>query len=287
MMFQQFHPITVIVYYSILLVMATMTQHPIVIGLVLIAGLTHHILTMTARATGRMLVYDFFVGILLLLISIAFKHNGITPLFFWNDQAVTKEVLFWAICLGLLFMLLHTIYENALYHLATDRLLFACRLIWPAFGLFISMLMRFLPTVQHRFRQMHNAQKTIGYYATASLFDKGIGLVKTIYEATAWAFEQCFHKSDTMRARGYHLKKKSVFHLYRWHKEDSLVVAIWIICTGALFLDFHRVAFYYFPETKAVEIPISAIILVIIIAWLPVMIDLKERFKWLYYSSKM
>ena len=287
MSFQQFHPLTIIFYYGSLLIMATLTKQPVIIGLVLVAVLVHHLMTAGSGVTFRTIVYDLFVLLLVLLMSIAFKHNGVTPLFFWNDQAVTKEVIVWAICVGLLLMLLHLLYESVLRHLTTDRLLFACRLLWPVFSMGLSMLLRFIPTVQQRFRQMHQAQKTIGYYATASLFDKGSGLLKTAYESTVWAFDQCFHKSDTMRARGYHLQKKTVFHLYKWRIEDSVIVAILVIMMILFLLHFSEVAFYYFPDTKELELPVQTITALVIVSWLPVLIDLKERLKWLYYSSKM
>lgn len=287
MSFQQFHPLTIIFYYGALLIMATLTKQPVIIGLVLVAALVHHLMTAGSRSTWKTVVYDLFVMLLVLMMSVAFKHNGVTPLFFWNDQAVTKEVIVWAICVGLLLMLLHLLYENVLRHLTTDRLLFACRLLWPALSMGLSMLLRFIPTVQQRFRQMHQAQKTIGYYATASFFDKGIGLLKTAYESTVWAFDQCFHKSDTMRARGYHLQKKTVFHLYKWHVEDGLIVAILSIAMALFLMNFKELAFYYFPDTKAMTIPVQTITIIVIVSWLPVLIDLKERLKWLYYSSKM
>lgn len=287
MSFQQFHPLTIIFYYGSLLIMATLTKQPVIIGLVLVAALVHHLMTAGGRSTWRTIIYDLFVMLLVLMMSVAFKHNGVTPLFFWNDQAVTKEVIVWAICVGLLLMLLHLLYENVLRHLTTDRLLFACRLLWPALSMGLSMLLRFIPTVQQRFHQMHQAQKTIGYYATASLFDKGSGLLKTAYESTVWAFDQCFHKSDTMRARGYHLQRKTVFHLYKWRMEDSLIVAILGIAMALFLMNFKELAFYYFPDTKAMTIPVQTITSIVIVSWLPVLIDLKERLKWLYYSSKM
>ena len=103
MTFQTYHPLTVIFYYSAWLTMAVLTKHPLIVLLVLLLTCIHFRMRTPRKEASTFILYDVCVVLLIVIASAAFKHNGMTPLFFWNDQAVTQEVLFWAVSVGLLY----------------------------------------------------------------------------------------------------------------------------------------------------------------------------------------
>ena len=287
MTFATFHPLAVLFYYSVLLVLASATKQPLLIVIVLFSSIIYSLLLYGRKETFSNILYDALVTLLIVLASAAFKHNGVTPLFFWNDQPVTKESLIWAMALGGLVTTISFVYRNAIHDLPMDKLLFVGRLIWPTLGMGLSMAIRFVPLCKERFYRMHAAQKTIGYYATASSFDRLVGWVKTFYEAVIWTFDQCFHKSDVMRARGYHLPHKTTFHLYSWHISDFVLVVSLATVMSVFFAIYPNIAYYYFPQIKEMQVPTIVLVVSLIMALLPVMLELKERIKWHYYSSKM
>lgn len=237
--------------------------------------------------TVKNTLYYMFLTVLIVIISGAFKHNGITPLFFWNEQAVTRESLFWGFMLGILLMLLSFIFKSMSRNLPTDRLLYICRRLSPTSGIYIALFIRLIPTFKLRFMQMNRTQKSIGYYATASFFEKLSGYVKTVYGCAIWSFDNCFHKSDIMRARGFHLKKKTVFQFYNWRLADTLLSIFMTILFGLFILFYHQLTFFYFPFTKELDLSNKISYVIIIIALIPVVIEIKERIKWHYYNLKM
>lgn len=287
MTFQTYHPLTVIFYYSAWLTMAVLTKHPLVVLLVLLLTCIHFRMRTPRKEASTFILYDVCVVLLIVIASAAFKHNGVTPLFFWNDQAVTQEVLFWAVSVGLLYCAVHLMYVNAVHHLATDRFLFACRLLSPALSFFLAQCLYFIPTCQQRLKAMHRAQKSIGFYATASYVDRLLGWMKVLFESLTWAFERSFQKNDAMRARGYHLKGKTVFQLYRFHVRDGVVIGMTVAYIVLFCSQYGGTAFDYFPETKDVHLSAIAGWSVAICGLLPIAIDVKERWKWHYYNSKM
>lgn len=287
MTFSRFHPLVIACYYGITFFMAVTTKNPVLLFVVLIAVITHHFLMTSFIKTSKNIAYYIVVTLIIIILSASFKHNGVTPLFFWNEQAVTRETLFWALMIGILCMFLSFIYQNFIVNLPMDKILYLCRRVWPTFGIYSALFFRLLPAYKNRWQQMHAVQKSIGYYATASFFDKLSGLLKTAYGCAIWSFEQCFHKSDVMRARGFHLKNKTTFFFYKWQLADTLLLLLLLLLVGIFFTFYHQATFFYFPYTKEVTVPKSIFYSCIIIAIIPLVIEWRERMKWHYYNLKM
>lgn len=282
-----YHPAAVAIYYIILLIIAVSTKNPFIIALVLIAVAIHYACCQGLLKTLKNTIYYLILTVLLIVLSGAFKHNGVTPLFFWNEQAVTKEALIWGCIIGFLCMLISFLLKNSSKALPMDRVLYVTRIIWPTIGIYCSLALRFIPAFKKRLTLMHATQKSIGYYATASVVDQLLGYVKTSYECATWSFEQCFHKSDVMKGRGFYLKKKTTYIFYKWRLKDSLVTLITVVFFGIFILFFNESTFYYFPNTKELYVPKEVCISVTIIAILPIVIEIKEIIAWRYYNSKM
>lgn len=287
MAFAIFHPFTILVYYGVLLLLVSSTKHPLLILIVLAGAILHSFLLYGRKETLSYIFYYLLVTLLIVITSAAFKHNGVTPLFFWNDQPVTKESLIYATALGGLIMAISFIYRNAIQDLPMDKLLFVGRLFWPTVGMFLSMGIRFVPICKERFREMHVVQKTIGYYATASAFDCLVGWLKTLYEAIIWTFDQCFHKSDVMHARGYHLLHKTTFQLYTWHMKDYIALISLAAVVTVFLIMLPHTSYYYFPNLKNLKVSNNIFTMTMITAFIPFLLELKERLKWHYYSLKM
>lgn len=285
MTLQYYHPIAVIIFYMSAIFVAVATKQPMILCTVLTVLVLHQVIVYPKW--WQLLTYYTFVSILIVLISLAFKHNGVTPLFFWNDQAVTKEVLVWAIAFSGILIILRLLFECILHDLSLARMLFACRLLWTAFAINLAFALRFLPTVKTRYRTMHRTQKAIGYYATVSKFDQLVGIAKTMFEATVWSFDQCFRKQDVMRARGYALKHKTTFKPYKWQLRDTcLTVASCIISVWYIW-QYEQLRYYYFPMLKSLDIDTGHVVIIALFVAIPFLLQLKERVTWHYYNSKM
>lgn len=287
MTFHTFHPAIAALYYLLLIIMGLATKNPLVIGIVLLGVIMHFAVVYSIKETVTNCIYYLFFTLLIVLVSGAFKHNGVTPLFFWNEQAVTKESLVWGAIIGIASMFISFLCKNLMKNLPMDRLLYLCRRIWPLFGIYLSLAARFIPTFKKRLSLMNAAQKSIGYYATASFFDKLNGYVKTYYECASWSFEQCFHKSDAMKNRGFHLKGKTAFIFYKWRRIDTVFTIILFALFSIFLFYFEQSQFYYFPYTKAVHLPNLMLLCLFMFAILPIVITIKERVIWHYYNLKL
>lgn len=287
MVFSKCHPFTTAFYYLITIIMAVATKNPVILMLFLVATIVHFALEYRLRKLGEKIAYYVIVATILLLLSAAFKHNGVTPLFFWNEQAVTKETLFWSCMLGVLFLFLSSLYQNFTKNLPLNKMLYLCRRVSPTLSMYSSLVILLVGSYKLRWKQVHAAQKSIGYYATASFFDQISGLLKTSYECAVWAMEQCMHKSECMKSRGYYLKNKTVFVFYKWHKIDTFLL---ILMSGLfiVFLTFYpQTRFFYFPHTKELDIPSVMLYSCSTVAIIPLLIEWKERITWHYYNLKM
>lgn len=286
MIFSAFHPATVIIYYVTLCTLLVATKHPIIL-LITLCAFIYQFLLLHIESMFRKIVYYGFVLLLVIIVSLAFKHNGVTPLCFWNDQAVTKEVFIWALYIGLLMMALSFIYEHITINLPIDRLLYVLRLIWPTLGMSVMLFIRFGPEWKMRFHHIHQTQKTIGYYATASIFDRYMGILKMWCIAFVWTLDQCLAKWEMMKQRGFQLSSKKTFSVYSFLIKDILVIIFLLISNILFYIYSQHISYYYFPMMKPLHLSTIWLVLIFLITWAPNLILWKELIKWRYYNSKM
>lgn len=108
----------------------------------------------------------------------------------------------------------------------------------------------------------------------------------------SWSLETGIITADSMEARGYGLKKRTNYHVYKWRKRETVMMLVFVMvlayaiyCSmqGRLIINLYP---YWIKEKLLVEDMIG-IILILIAASLPVVIDGKELIKWHFMKSRI
>ena len=108
----------------------------------------------------------------------------------------------------------------------------------------------------------------------------------------SWVFENAIDTADSMKSRGYGLKKRTAFSIYRFDKRDKytifyLLVCAIFLCVGAFSGVF---SFSYFPDLRFTPINLTTIpfyIVYFLVSITPIIINLKEEIKWKTLVSKI
>src|SRR5699024_6535546 len=98
--------------------------------------------------------------------------------------------------------------------------------------------------------------------------------------------------ADSMKARGYGLKGRTNFSLFKWNSRDySLLVMIGSIFLFVMYLNVKGVyKFNYYPLVSRLDISINHVLdlsIIFILIILLTLVELKDKLSWRYYKSKI
>lgn len=96
-----FHPLTALVYFTAVLAVTMFCFSPAVGICSAVGAFLFCAVTQSCRQTASDLAFYIFLTAVLTVTNPLFSHKGVTPLFFVNGKAYTKEALFYGLTAGL------------------------------------------------------------------------------------------------------------------------------------------------------------------------------------------
>lgn len=290
--FSSFHPSVLMAYFLVVLLTAMFTGHPVILLETLLAGVCFNSMVAKRGSVLADLGFYLFLFLVIALSNPLFSHNGATPLFFLNGNAVTLEAVLAGVSIGA--MLVGVLYWFKCYSriMSTDKFLYLFGKIIPKLSLVLSMVFRFIPLFKIQIRRVRNAQKTMGLFSSERAFDKVRASLGVFSVMVTWALENAVETGDSMRARGYGLKGKSHYSLFRFGREDGILLGV--LASLSLILGTGLVSgtldFSYYPRVDSLRsgwMAGMASAAFGVLAFLPFFVELKERVKWNYFVSKI
>ena len=106
-----------------------------------------------------------------------------------------------------------------------------------------------------------------------------------------WALENAIETADSMKGRGYGLKGRTAFSIFRFDRRDAYAAAYIFVCAavviaGAMSGAYH---FRYFPTLRGNFTgggTITVFIAYFALAVFPIIINIKEDFVWRHLKLK-
>ena len=290
--FGRFHPAVIFSYYILVLIFSMISLNPAVLFLSA-AGAFFFFWTIYGwRETLSEFLFFAMLFVLVALANPIFVHNGETILFFMNDNAITLEAAVFGGASSL--MIAGVVVWCRAYGsiLTTDKFLYLFGRLIPRMALLMAMTFRFIPLFRQQIDRIGRAQKSMGIYATDAIPDRIRGGVRIFDSLISWSMENAIDTADSMKARGYGLKGRTTFSLFKFRREDRTVLLVMIGLAAGIFICFALGAFrfYYYPVTSPLSTEPAAVagyILVAVFMFLPGGIEIKEKIKWHYLTSKI
>lgn len=264
--------------------------HPAILLLSFSSGLLYASRLKGVRQVLGMNLKFLLPGMLVvMLVNPAFNHYGVTPLLYLeNGNAVTMEAILYGISLA--FVLAATITWFSTYNLVmtSDKFIYLFGKLIPASSLVLSMVFRFVPKFSDQLQIVRNGQKSIGRdVSNGNLRQKIKYSLTTFSIMITWSLENAIDTADSMKARGYGLKGRSAFAIYRLDRRDYLLLS-WLGVTSAVFCwSWWSGALYtsYNPQVIISGWPLTlnsllGILAFILLADLPLLLGLYEDYQW-------
>ena len=290
--FSTLHPFVLIVYFVTILVVSMFSTNPVLLFLSLVGGMMFFGMMNSKKAFFTDLAFYIPMFFLIAIINPLFSHNGVTPLFFMNGNPVTLEAILYGGNIAL--MLLAVVYWCKCYSeiMTTDKFLYLFGKVIPKLSLVLSMALRFIPLFREKHREFRMVQGASGLYDKKGFVNKIMCELKVFSALVTWSLENSVDTASSMKARGYGLKGRTHFSMYKFRKRDGIFLAVNLLLfsvvafgMGIGFVDF---SFYPFvTEIKTGAVQIVVYISLGVMSLLPFITELWEVIVWKYSMSKI
>ena len=292
--FSKYHPFVNLIYFTLTIGFSMTINHPLAQLISLVCAIVYVVSMQGRKSVGFLLKFCLPLMLLTAIINPVFNHEGQTILlYFSNGNPLTLESILYGVSSGCMMITLLLWFSAFSSVMTTDKLIYLFGRIIPALSLVLSMTLRFVPRFKMQMKNVADAQRCIGKdVSSTSLLNRTKTAITIVSVMITWSLENAIETADSMKSRGYGLKGRTAFSIYRFEGRDKyalvwLVFCFFYILAGVLISAF---GFRYFPDIKYLNFDISTIPFYIIYFGLcitPVVLNTAEDRKWKTIYSKM
>lgn len=285
--FSKLHPAVGFVYYAAVIIFSSITMQPVCIAVSLVCALLNAVYLNGKKPALFALRVLLPMAAAVSLINPIVNHQGVTVIeyFPWGNPLTLESILFGLAAASMLcsvalwFSSVNTV-------ITSDKVVYLFGRILPSLSLVLSMSLRFVPRFIEQLRTVRSARSTLNRERSeASLFGRIRESVTVISHVVSWALEGSIETADSMKSRGYGLKGRTAFSLYKFRREDAAVLAIILVLTAALTAGYILgfADFLFYPSLTGELISVRAVsfyALYFLIMIIPLIKGVGEGFKW-------
>ncbi|MGN0658477.1 MAG: energy-coupling factor transporter transmembrane component T [Emergencia sp.] len=284
--FCSFHPFVNAVYFIFVIGITMFSLSPYFLAVTFAGAWVYSALLKGRNCLKLNLSMSIVMLLLMVIINMFFNNNGETVLLYINTSRITLESICYGIAGGLMLVSVIIWFSCFNVIMTADKLIYLFGKVAPVLGLTLSMIFRFIPLLKSRFAEISLGQKCMGRsHSSGSIVRRARQLTKEVSILIAWSLEASIESADSMEARGYGLKGRTSFHLFRFSHRDYGALAVMTV-TGvavAAAACFGLTDMYFYPRTVMPELDLPtllALICYIILVLTPVIIDIAGEIKW-------
>ena len=278
------HPLVGFVYFAWVLTLSMCLMHPLSM-LCSLAGALCYSYSLYGRALGRKLLYYLPLMLLAAMVNICFNHAGVTILgYFPSGNPLTAESALFGLAAAALMLTMLLWFSCCSFVMTEEKILYLFSRVSPAVGLLLSMTLRFVPRFLAHLREAHEVQRALSG-------EGGVRpAVRAFSSTVTWALESSVETADSMRCRGYGLRGRTAFSLYRLSAADKRML-LWLICCGSCVLLAalgSMMRWRYFPYLSGAALTprsVSAHIAYAALCMTPAAESRKEALRWKRFAS--
>ena len=231
---------------------------------------------------------------MLLLIAFAnplLNHRGVTRLVKVMNQWVTLEALCYGITAGLSLAALILWFGCYQEVITSDKFLYLFGKAAPGTALLISMALNLVPKLEQELQQIREGQEML-YPEKPGRMEKVRKAIRHVSTLLGWSLENTVEQVDSMKARGYGLRKRTTFHLFRFESGDYKFMLLLLLLGGSCIigrcLGYGTMEFY--PRMDSLVNGAGDILfylVFLVLMWLPGLLEWKEELLWRSYDLNL
>ena len=285
--FSHYHPLVNFSYFTLVLAFCMTLMHPLCLLISLSCALYYAIQLRGLKAV-RLGIYVCLPTLLLaVVINPAFNHAGGTVIAYLpSGNPLTLESILYGLAAGVMLcavLLWFTCFNEII---TSDKFVYLFGKIAPSLSLVLSMTLRFIPRFKAQMDNVRQAQYGIGRDILSGSIISRLKKAVTVFSITVtWALENAIETADSMKGRGYGLKGRTAFSIYRIESRDKQAL-LWLLFCGVYLICgilADGLDWWYFPILQGAKFEpfsISLYIIYLALCLTPVVINGRERYLW-------
>ena len=253
MRFGTYHPAITFLYFFAVILFSCCFQHPVMLGISVVFSFMYSSYLNVRTKEYSNVGYELLIILVRLTAVIAFvllfacyysygHHFGMTYLRQnFAGNYITLESFAYGLSIGI--RIISVILWLSCVHriMTTDKIVYLFGRISPRISLYFAIIMRLIPNIHEKGKKVNVAQTCIGKGTTqGNMIVRLFHTFRMISILVTWTFEHIKESGDSMKSRGYTLKNRTAFSIYRFDNRDRTLV-IWIfllltlVCVGTAF----------------------------------------------------
>lgn len=292
--FSSFHPAISFLYFVLVLGCSMFVMHPVFLEISCIGGFLYYLYLKKWKAVKTALWLMLPVFLISAAVNPLFNHEGVTLIcYFGTGNPLTLESVIYGLAAGVMLVTVLNWFSCYQSVMTSDKFIYLFGKVIPALSLIFSMVLRFVPKFKIQIQKVCESQKCIGRDVTnGNLWQRAGHGMKVLSIMLTWALENSVETADSMRSRGYGLRGRNNFSIYRFDTRDKMMFAA-LLCMGTVVIAgilTKQVRFLYYPMLKMNTMtPFAWIVFICygILCMFPLIVDWTEDIKWHYLKSKI
>ena len=281
------HPVVTASYYTIVIGILMFSNSPLFLISAIALGMCYDMLLKGRRSLRNNLFIILFMSFLTVLINALFTHNGSTVLFYLGNNRVTLEAACYGLAMALMLSGVVIWFSSFNVVMTSEKLIYIFGRFAPVLGLTLSMIFRFVPLLRTRFELIGEGQKALyagdekGFIGKIRQFGKEVSIL------VSWSLESSIESADSMAARGYGLKGRTSYNLFKIRTADIMTLLLSMLLGGVTITSYAAGVnkLYYYPVIRVVEsspkwLELAGYVSFIALLAMPLAIDLIGEFRW-------
>lgn len=285
--FSKLHPTVNFTFFAFVLLLSMFVMNPICLALSLVCAFVNAVYLNGIKTVKLCLKFILPMVLLIILINPVFNHQGVTILtYFPWDNPLTLESIVYGIASAALLSSLVLWFSVFNRVITSDKLVYLFGRIIPSLSLVLSMSLRFVPKFSAQFKNVRNAQRCIGRdISDGSAINRIKNGIRIISIMLSWSMENAIETADSMKSRGFGLKGRTAYSIYKFDRRDLIVLILVAVLGISVSVSAISgvIDFSYYPLIKGNltdALSLTTFFLYGILILIPTFLNAGEEIKW-------
>jgi len=251
MRFDSYHPMINFIYFAAVIACTVCFKHPVFLAISFVCAFLYSV-----KLNGWK---NLVLNLCLIILAVAYanwyasyNHFGVTNIKSnYIGNYITLESVAYGLVQGMTVVTV-IIWFCCIFKLVTaDKVVYLFGRISPRLSLFLSILLRTIPRIGVRAKRIEISREGIGRgIRQGNLWQRFLHLLALISILITWTLEDFVESSNSMKSRGYSLRGRTAFSIYRFDNRDRGLVIVFFWCLTGIMMAvlFNQTRIYFDPQ---------------------------------------
>lgn len=279
------HPLVGLIYFICVIGFAMAFTNPVCLGISFMGAFIYSVCLRGKQGIRQNLIYMLPMILLTGIINPAFSHQGVTIITYLpSGNPLTLESIVYGIAAAFVLVTVICWFVCVNEVMTSDKMVYLFGRLIPVLALLLSMTLKFIPEFIRKFGEVYRAQKAAGYVCRGKYFKRMRTGIRVLSTVITWALERGVITADSMKNRGYGLKGRTAYSIFRFDARDGKCLLFILAAGGYILAGAIKggITFRYYPDIGGMiagTYTVSIFIVYGLLVFLPVFLHFSENKK--------